>query len=234
MRYLLLALVAATACTVSAQTAVNKSAAPLAARAQQASPNPAPATPTEAIWEKEPDSFVGVKFNEPFNVTPCPTKILIQHPKTEMLDRVAMKSLQGVCLDTTDRRYKHRQPEHDIFKLENLPSLGIWYKLNVHTKNGVVSEITMDLEQSDFGVLLTAFKDRYGTPSSIESTQVKTNAGAEFKAARVIWKGKKLSIQMYERMGKIDESYVVISDNAIKEAEVVAQRASRAAEAQKF
>ena len=48
------------------------------------------------------------------------------------------------------------------------------------------------------------------------------------------WKGKKISIYMYERMGKVDESYVVISDNAIMEIELATQRERRAAEAQKF
>jgi hypothetical protein len=234
MRYLLVTLAAATVCTVSAQTAVKKSAAPPVVPAQQPLPMPAPATPAEAAWEKEPDAFVGIKFNEALNAVPCPTKTYGQYVKTEILDYEAMKSIEGVCLDITDPLYKYQQSANSKFKLANLPSLGIGYKLNVHTKNGVVNKITIELKQSNFGVLLTAFKDRYGVPSSVGTTQVKTNAGAEFNAADVIWKGKKLSIQMYERLGKVDESYVVISDNAIMEAEIAAQRAKRAAEAQKF
>ena len=61
-----------------------------------------------------------------------------------------------------------------------------------------------------------------------------TIAGAEFRAADVTWRGKKLTISMYERMSKVDESYVVISDNATMEKEIAALRARRAVEAQKF
>jgi hypothetical protein len=197
-------------------------------------PAPAPAAPVETVWEKEPDAFLGVKLNEPFNVAPCPTKIFGQYAKTEVLDYEAMKSLEGVCLNTTDPLYKYLKPESGPFKLAHLPALGVGYAASVHMKNGVVSKITIELKQSNFGVLLTAFKDRYGSPTSIESNTVKTTAGAEFNAADVTWKGKKLSISMYERMGKVDESYIVISDNLIMEAELAAQRAKRAAEAQKF
>ena len=234
MHYLIVAVAAATACTVSAQTTVKKPTARPAAPAQRASPTPTPAVLSEFVWEREPDAFVGIKFNEPFNVTPCPTKTYGQYIKSTSVDSEAMKSLEGVCLDTTVTLYKYQKPENGEFRIQNLPALGIGYGLNVHTKNGVVSKITIDLKQSDFGVLLTAFKDRYGSPSNVESTQVKTNAGAEFNAANVTWRGKKLSIHMYERIGKVDESHVVISDNAVMEAEIAAQRAKRAAEAQKF
>jgi hypothetical protein len=154
--------------------------------------------------------------------------------RTEYLDYESMKSLEGVCLDTTDSLYKYNKPENGTFKLAHLPALGIGYSASIHMKNSVVSKITIELKHPNFGILLTAFKDRYGTPTSIENNPVKTNAGAEFNAADVAWTGKKLSIRMYERMGKVDESYVVVSDNAIMEAEMAAQRAKRAQEAQKF
>ncbi len=234
MRYLIVALVAAMACNVSAQSAKKPTARAAAAVPESVPTSAAPAAPIEVAWEREPDAFLAIKFNEPFNVAPCPTKTYGQYVKTESIDYEAMKSREGVCLDTTDSLYKYQKPENGTFKLAHLPELGIGYAVSVHTKNGVVSKITIDLKQSNFGVLLTAFKDRYGTPTSVESNTVKTNAGAEFNAAEVIWKGKKLSIRMYERMGKVDESHVVISDNAIIEAEVAAQRAKRAAEAQKF
>jgi hypothetical protein len=229
MRYLFIALAAVAAFTASAQTGTKKPAT----RSSAPTPPVPVAAPVEPVWEKEPDAFLGIKFNEPFNVAPCPTKLL-QYSRTEVLDYEGMKALEGICVDTTDSLYKYQKPENGRFKLMHLPSLGIVYGVHAHTKDGAVSKITIDLKQSSFGVLLTAFKDRYGTPTSVESNMVKTNAGAEFNAADVTWKGKKLSIRMYERMNRVDESYVVISDNVIMEAEVAAQRAKRAAEAQKF
>lgn len=229
MRILIVALTVAAACTVSAQTATKKpSVLPTAA-----APIAVPEAPKET-WDKEPEAFLGIKFNEPLQVPTCPTKPSQVSATIVFLDYEAIKSLEGVCVDATETLYKYQKPESGIFKLTNLPALGIGYTAKVHMNGGVVSKITIDLKQSNFGVLLAAFKDRYGSPSLIESNTVKTQAGAEFNAADVVWKGKKLSIYMYERMGKVDESYVVISDNAIMEAEITARRARRAVEAQKF
>ena len=234
MRRLLVALAAAMVWAASAQTTAQKPVARAAIPVPRSAPAPTPAIPAELVWEKEPDAFLGIKFNEPFGVTPCPTKTYGQYVKSESVDYDAMKKIEGVCLDTTDPLYKYQKPESGTYKLGNLPALGIGYGASVHTKGGVVSKITINLKQSSFGVLLTAFKDRYGSPNFVESNTVKTNAGAEFNAADVSWKGKKLSISMYERIGKVDESHVVISDNAIMEAEIAAIRAKRATEAQKF
>lgn len=234
MRYFLILLVAAMITQAGAQTAPKPTTSRPVASELQASSPVTPGTVAEPSWDKEPEAFLGVKFNEPFNVSPCPVKTYGQYIKTEMVDHEAMVSIKGVCLDTTDTLYKYQNPENGTYKLSNLPSLGIGYAVSVHTKGSLVSKITVSLKQANFGVLLTAFKDRYGLPTAIESNRVKSNAGAEFNAADVHWKGKKLSIRMYERMGKIDESLVVISDNAIMESEAAAQRAKRASEAQKF
>ena len=226
MRHLVVSIAALTACTLSAQTPSKKATTPQTTTTKQQ------AGTVERVWEKEPEGFLGIKFNEPLMVQKCPFKTAGQD--TYYLDYEALKSLEGVCLDTTDTLYRYQKPENGTYKLQNLPSLGIYYRASVIAKNNVVSKITIDLKQPNFSVLLGAFKDRYGMPSSLETSTVKTNAGAEFNAAYVTWKGKKLSIQMYERMGRIDESYVVISDNAIIEEEIAAQRAKRGAEAQKF
>jgi hypothetical protein len=177
---------------------------------------------------------LGIKFNEPFGVISCPTKRYSQYSTSESTDYEAMKSVEGVCVDSTDLLYKYQKPDSARYRLLHLPDLGIGYNVSVQLKNNMVSKITIDLKHSSFSVLLQAFTDRYGKPTSIENNTVKTNAGGEFSAADVTWKGKKISIAMYERLGKVDDSYVVISDNVIMEAEIAAQRAKRAAEAQKF
>jgi len=235
MRHLLVALAAVMACAVNAQTAAKKPAgkpAPAAQTAQEPAPPPAPAP---YFWDKEPDSFVGVKLNEPFTVAACPTKTFGQYVKTETLDYEAMKSLEGVCYDSTDSTIKYAGPSGPHrYKLAKLPALGIGYNVYVYPKNGVVTKITVELKQSSFDVLFTAFKERYGAPMSIKTNAVKTQAGAEFTASDVVWKGKKISINMYERLSRVDESHVVISDNATMEAEMEAQRQKRSSEAQKF
>jgi hypothetical protein len=219
------------ACSATAQTPRKGKPTPHAPVAKTAEPAPEP-VPKE--WDKEPDAFLGIHFNEPFKVEPCPIEVIGQYVKTEMLDYKAMKSLPGVCADPTDASYRYGKPESKTYKLANLPALGIGYKVNVQTKDSVVSKITIELAQSNFGVLLQAFKDRYGSPTEVKTETVKSNAGAEFSASDITWRGKKLSIAMYERLNRVDESYVVISDNLIMAQEISAQRAKRAAEAQKF
>lgn len=233
MRHLFVALVTVTACAVSAQTITKKTVLRTTVPVVQTS-DPQPTPPIEKTWEKEPDAFLGIKLGAPLNVADCPTKNLGQYVKIEIVDSEALKSMEGVCIDTTDAANRSRKPDSGTRKLAHLPSLSIGYAVTVHLKDRVVSRMTIDLKQSSFEVLLTAFKDRYGVPTSIDSSMVKTNAGAEFNTANVIWKGKKLSIRMYERMSKVDESHVMISDNEIMEGEMVAQRARLASEAQKF
>jgi hypothetical protein len=232
MRYVFVMFAFAVVSSASGQSSTKKPSARAPTPAITSAP--AVAAGAEVRWDKEPDAFLGIRFNEPFNLASCPTKTYGQYAKSETIDYEAIKSLDGVCLDTTDTLYKYQRPESATYKLAHLPDLGFGYTARVHTKTGSVSEITIDLNQSNFKTLLAAFKDRYGEPTSVDSNLVKSKVGAEFSAVDVTWRGKKLSIRMYERMGKVDESRVVISDNEIMEAEINALRAKRAAEAQKF
>lgn len=236
MRHTLVALVALMASIVSAQTVTKKPPArpappPAAvAPAPTAAPEPAPVG-----WEKEPDGFLGIKIGEAFAVQACPTRPFGQYLRDPTLDYDSMKSLEGVCFDPTDSSIKYARASGPVtYKIKNLPALGIGYDVSAWMKEGVVSRITVSLKQSSFDVLYTAFRERYGKPTSIETKTVKTQAGAEFNATDVFWKGRKLSIRMYERMTRVDESYVSISDNAIMEKEMEAEKQKRSSEAQKF
>ena len=235
MRQLFIALAAVAACAANAQTAQKKPAPPPAAAAQAPAPAPAPVPapePSVPVWEKEPEAFLGVKLNEPFAVPACPMETIGQYYKTQILNYNAMKSLQGVCYNPNET--STGSGGSSTYRLANLPDVGVGYKVFVHLKNGAVSKITIELTQSNFAGLLSAFKDRYGEPTLVTTKTVKTQAGAEFSASDVMWRGKKLSISMYERLNRVDESYVLISDNAAGEAELDAQRQKRSSEAQKF
>ena len=78
------------------------------------------------------------------------------------------------------------------------------------------------------------FKDRYGAPTSNQTHVFKAKNGGEFNATEVAWKGKNTSIYMYERLGRLDESHVLITDNEDLQAELDSKRDQRASEAQKF
>lgn len=194
-----------------------------------------PRPPEPRGWEKEPEAFLGIRLGEPFTVAQCPTKNLGQLTRIDTLDYEAITKLEGVCFDPLDSGVKYAGASGpSSYKLANLPSLGIPYMVSVRVKASAVEKITIDLKQSNFAVLLDAFNHRYGPPTSVESGVVKNNAGAEFSARDVLWRGKKISIRMYERLNRVDESYVVVSDNALMEKEIEAIKTKRAAEAQKF
>lgn len=233
MRQLFVAFAAIAVCAANAQTPPKKPTPPPTAAAQTpvAAPVLAPEPPAPA-WEKEPDAFLGVKLNESFAVPACPMETIGQYVKTQTLNYNAMKLLQGVCYNPNQTSVG--PGGSSTYRLENLPDIGVGYKVFVHPKNGVVNKITIELRQSNFAGLLSAFKERYGAPTLVTTNTVKTQAGAEFSASDVIWRGIKISISMYERLNRVDESFVLISDNAAVEAELDTQRQKRSAEAQKF
>jgi len=213
-------------------------AAPKNSALKVTSPAPKTEQDTDTIkanpkaWDKEPDSFLGIKFNEPLTVDPCPIKHISTY--TESLAYDIMRLLPGVCLDPLDSNYKYGDHDNNTLKIRNVPDIGVGYDVDVTIKNGVVTKFTIDLKQYGYLLLLSAFKERYGDPTSIYNDTVKNNAGGEFNSLNVEWKGKKITISMRERYLMVDKSYVTISDNATEEAEAAKDRAKRASEAQKF
>jgi len=201
------------------------------APAPKAAANPVATNTAVNTWEKEPDSFLGIKFNEPLDVATCPIKYI---GYTEYIDYDAMWSLPRVCIDPLDSSYRHGKPANGTLKIMNVPKIGIGYDVNVKLKNSVVVGFTIKLKQHGYLLLLSAFQERYGEPTSVENSTVKNNAGGEFSSLNVTWKGKKITISTHERYVMVDESYVTISDNAAEEEESAIDRAKRASEAQKF
>jgi hypothetical protein len=192
----------------------------------------ASAPDAQKVWEKEPAAFLGIQLGEKFEVPACPTTSSGTYVKSEYLDYEATKALGHVCFDPTGQSMAMAALKG--YRLANLPDLGIGYTAHAKVKDGIVGRIVIELKQRSFGVLLDAFKQRYGTPTTEETMSVRNNAGAEFSSREVTWAGKKLSIKMLERSSMIDDSYVLIADNATIEAESAALKAKRSAEAQKF
>lgn len=188
----------------------------------------------EKSWAKEPESFLGIDFKKPLRAQNCPTKYISKNSQLVMMDFEALKNFDGVCIDTQDTTYKIQRGDSGKFKLYNLPNLGFTYYVYINFKEGVVTSFNIYLEQSDFHTLLSAFKERYGAPTTTQSQIFKTMTGAEFDAAVVGWKGKAISILMYERLGRVDESSVLITDTEDFQADLDSKRIQRSSEAQKF
>ena len=196
--------------------------------------SPAQTQAAEKGWVKEPSSFLGIEFKKPLTVQNCPTTYISQNSKMVMMDFEALKSMDGGCIDTQEITSKYQRGDSGKFKLFNLPNLGFTYKVYLNFKAGLVTSFTMELDQSDFSTLLNVFKDRYGAPTSSQTHVFKAKNGGEFNATEVAWKGKNTSIYMYERLGRLDESHVLITDNEDLQAELDSKRDQRASESQKF
>lgn len=216
-------------CTSMEAQPVKKVAQP-APKAQPASAPSIPEAPKD--WDKEPAAFLGIKLGEKFEVPGCPTMTSGTYVKTESLDYQATRALDHVCFDPTGRPMAVSAIKG--YRLANLPDLGIGYSAFAKVKDGIVTEVTIELKQHSFGVLLEAFTQRYGSPTVTDISELRTIGGGDFASRELAWVGKKLSIKMYERFSKVDESFVLITDNATMAAENAARKAKLSVEAQKF
>lgn len=163
-------------------------------------------------WNKEPDSFLGIKFGETLPGATRYCEQPVDHGST-------------VCLAPTVLG--------NYFKLEGLPSLGFGYDAAMRSQDGKPMWFEMTSQRLNFPKLEAAFIDRYGPPTSSEVVTVKTLGGAELHSKRNSWIGNRVRIDMNERHSKVDESGVVISDlvlsgeNLKKNNEVAKQGASK-------
>lgn len=146
---------------------------------------------SSATWEKEPDSFLGIKFGE-------------QLPGSVRMCKGVADEGDTVCLSPTSLS--------DYFEVESLPSLGFGYSVSMKSQNGVPQWIAIKSARYNFSRLESAFLDRYGPPTTSEVITVRTLGGADLQSRRRSWAGTRIRIDMDERSGTVDESGVMISD----------------------
>jgi len=147
-----------------------------------------------------------------------------------------MAALGTVCIDTTSNYHGMRIPDGSrTHGIGNLPEIGPRFMVYATTdKNGLVVEFTINLKQDGFEAMAAAFKDRYGTPITSSLKSVRTAAGGEFSSQELTWVGKKISIFMSERQGRIDTSKINLISNDFIDAETKSQQENRSKESQKF
>jgi hypothetical protein len=72
-------------------------------------------------------------------------------------------------------------------------------------------EMSFLLDHADFSTLQEAFTAKYGKPTA-STTSVYTNGfGAKFSGDSLAWQNKVSSIALFERAGKVDQSFAIIS-----------------------
>lgn len=154
---------------------------------------------TVAAWEKEPDSFMGIKFGKALReqIQKCPDSALPYISNAPM------------CLNDT-----YFDSYGELF-LSNTPDLGgIGYSTVLLMVNDLFEGMILTFNQAYFYKMWHLFKDRYGIPTYIEETSLQTRGGMAFKGKVLLWAGSNVTIIFHEYGNKIDEGYVYIATKA--------------------
>jgi hypothetical protein len=187
---------------------------PISAQAEKnKKTEPRAITQSKIKWEQEPSSFLGVKLNEPLNVSAsgeCPIK--------KSFDEAYMNS-KGVKSLPEDLRRKlnesgttdddaikllpegvlcYRNISNTIFiKPVRVPSLlSMRVRTDDSSPTGKVEFITSRFKSSDFSQLKNILVAKYGPPHTQANSKVKTQGGAEFDNQILDWLGEEVFIHV--------------------------------------
>ncbi|MBD9585793.1 hypothetical protein IB254_01875 [Pseudomonas sp. PDM03] len=137
-------------------------------------------------WTQEPDSFMGVSFDQKlvYSIPECPSGYEI--PKS-------------MCRDA---------PYQGLYTIKGTPSIGLigGYGLSAMAKTGPVDSFYLTTQTEDFSRLVQVFITKYGQPTKRTSETIKTKGGAEFNNEQLQWLGKKVEITLQKYDGDINTS----------------------------
>ncbi|NWB73934.1 hypothetical protein HX805_15855 [Pseudomonas sp. G5001] len=169
-----------------------------------------PSTPT--LWAQEPDSFMGLRFDQKVDATvpACP---------------------RGTILSKT---MCHEPPYTNLYTVRGGPEIGFGYSLAVFASPSGVESFYLTTNSDNFSKLVTLFTNKYGTPTQILNEPVKTKAGASFTNETLTWSGKKVEITIEKLAGDINTSAATISDIAATQRKAAEREAKASSNANKL
>lgn len=167
-----------------------------------------------ASWAAEPNAILGLKLGVP-----------IDESKLPMCPRPGYETV--VCLDA------------------QAVGTGFYYVLRGHPfayakgiigidSEGIVSGLSMDMPQENFGDFVRVLRERYGPPSAASVDAVQSKAGATFITQTLTWSGIHMQILALERNDRVDRATVIFSDNAATARGAAKRDARTKAEASKL
>lgn len=99
-------------------------------------------------------------------------------------------------------------------------------------KDDRLTQIYLQFRSSGFDAVKEIFTERYGPPTRVEDTPVRTKAGVEYENQTVVWLGDAVEIHLVRYGGNIDEGSVLFYDRAwMAEQAKAAEEAKRKAAA---
>ncbi len=158
------------------------------------------AVPTKP-WTQEPDSFMGIRFDQKleYSLPQCPAGY--EPPKS-------------MCRSA---------PYQGLYTINGTPSIGLigGYGLSAMAKTGPVDSFYLTTQVDDFPRLTQIFITKYGQPTTRATEVVKTKGGAEFTNESLQWLGKKVEITLQKYDGDINTSSAALRTTASKERAVL-------------
>lgn len=95
-------------------------------------------------------------------------------------------------------------------------------------RNDRLTQIYMQFKSSSFDTVKEIFIERYGTPTRVETTPVRTKAGVEYENETLFWIGEAVEVHLARFGTNVDEASVLFYDRAF-----MAEQAKAAEEAKK-
>jgi len=168
--------------------------------------------PAETRWAKEPDSFMGLRFDQKVDAAlpACPPGVGIQ---------------KQMC---------HEPPYTNLYTVRGGPPVGFGYSLSVFAGGAGVESFYLTTNSDNFSQLAALFTTKYGAPLSSTSEIVKTKGGASFTNETLSWRGSKVSITIQKFAGDINTSAATISDIAATEKKAAEREAKTNSAASKL
>ncbi|WP_163830639.1 hypothetical protein [Pseudomonas viridiflava] len=154
----------------------------------------APASKPKA-WDREPDSFMGLRFDKKIDAAlpQCPAKTVIS---------------KTMC---------HEPPYTNLYTIKGGPEIGIGYGLAAFAGGPGVEAFYLTTSSENFPALVELFTNKYGPATQLTSEPVKTKSGSSFSNETLFWSGKKVSITIRKYAGDINTTAATVSDLAAAE-----------------
>jgi hypothetical protein len=82
---------------------------------------------------------------------------------------------------------------------------------NVFLRDDIATSISIEARHADYGSVKRLLIERYGAPKISTSQIIQNGLGASFSSERHVWLGKKITLVLDERGGKVDQTRVFFS-----------------------
>lgn len=104
----------------------------------------------------------------------------------------------------------------------------------VERRDFQVRSVTVNAKHENYRDVKAVLIERYGRPASTSKETLQNSYGAKFSSEVSRWKGRRISLTLFERAGQTDKSAFIFSDISTADAAAAADDQKRKTDAAKF